>query len=323
MPASALHLVPGDGKVGAALVADRARRRRRLHRLDRGRARDQPRARRQGRADRAADRRDRRHQRHDRRCHRAARAGRPTTWSTSAFRSAGQRCSALRLLCVQEDVADRMHRDDRGRGARAAARRSARSRDPCRAGDRRRGASSKLDALDRRHGGAGARALPLGRRAALPATRHLSCAPAIIALDRARDLTRGGVRPGAACGALARRRARSRCSTTSPRNGYGLTLGIHSRIDATAERIAARLAARQCLRQPQHDRRGGRHPAVRRQRAFRHRPEGGRPELSCGASRSSRSSRSTPRPPAATPALLSERGLSAACAASHAARTIC
>ena len=26
---------------------------------------------------------------------------------TSAFRSAGQRCSALRLLCVQEDVADR------------------------------------------------------------------------------------------------------------------------------------------------------------------------------------------------------------------------
>ena len=39
VPASALHLVPGDGKVGAALVADRARRRRRLHRLDRGRPR--------------------------------------------------------------------------------------------------------------------------------------------------------------------------------------------------------------------------------------------------------------------------------------------
>ena len=27
---------------------------------------------------------------------------------TSAFRSAGQRCSALRLLCLQADVADRM-----------------------------------------------------------------------------------------------------------------------------------------------------------------------------------------------------------------------
>src|SRR5207342_736500 len=27
---------------------------------------------------------------------------------TSAFRSAGQRCSALRLICVQDDVADRI-----------------------------------------------------------------------------------------------------------------------------------------------------------------------------------------------------------------------
>ena len=27
---------------------------------------------------------------------------------TSAFRSAGQRCSALRLLCVQDDVADKV-----------------------------------------------------------------------------------------------------------------------------------------------------------------------------------------------------------------------
>ena len=53
----------------------RAGRRRGLHRLDRGRPRHQPRARRQGRPDRAADRRDRRHQRHDRGRHRAARAG--------------------------------------------------------------------------------------------------------------------------------------------------------------------------------------------------------------------------------------------------------
>ena len=44
---------------------------------------------------------------------------------TSAFRSAGQRCSALRLLCVQEDVADGADRDDRGRGTRAEARRPA------------------------------------------------------------------------------------------------------------------------------------------------------------------------------------------------------
>ena len=52
-----------------------ARRRCRLHRLDRDRPRHQPRARREKRRDRAADRRDRRHQRHDRRCHGAARTG--------------------------------------------------------------------------------------------------------------------------------------------------------------------------------------------------------------------------------------------------------
>ena len=114
----ALHLVPGDGKVGAALVARSARRRRRLHRLDRGRAADQPRARRQGRADRAADRRDRRHQRHDRRRDRAARAGdrrrhhlgvplrRPALLGAAAALRAGG--------CRRPHA-----RDDRGRGARA------------------------------------------------------------------------------------------------------------------------------------------------------------------------------------------------------------
>ena len=71
-------------------------------------------------------------------------------------------------------------------------------------------------------------------------------------------------------------------------NGYGLTLGIHSRIDATVEQIVARLATRQCLRQSQHDRGGGRHAAVRRQRPLRHRAEGGRPELSAGVSPPSR-----------------------------------
>ena len=75
VPATALHLVPGDGKVGASLVADPRIAGVVFHRLDRSRPRDQPRARRKGRPDRAADRRDRRHQRHDRRCDRAARAG--------------------------------------------------------------------------------------------------------------------------------------------------------------------------------------------------------------------------------------------------------
>ena len=39
------------------------------------------------------------------------------------------------------------------------------------------------------------------------------------------------------------------------RSGYGLTLGIHSRIDDTIEAVIDRLAGRQRLCQPQHDRR--------------------------------------------------------------------
>ena len=76
VPASALHLVPGDGTHRRGAGRASRHRRRRLHRLDRGRAIDQPDARRQGRPDRAADRGNRRHQCDDRRCHRAARAGR-------------------------------------------------------------------------------------------------------------------------------------------------------------------------------------------------------------------------------------------------------
>ena len=71
-----------------------------------------------------------------------------------------------------------------------------------------------------------------------------------------------------------------RCSTSIAANGYGLTLGIHSRIDATVEHIVARLANgnvyvnRSMI------------GAVVGTQPFggtglvRHRPEGRRPELS-------------------------------------------
>ena len=61
--------------------------------------------------------------------------------------------------------------------------------------------------------------------------------------------------------------------------GYGLTLGIHSRIDATIEHIAAARKGRQLLRQPQPDRRGRRRATVRRRKSQRHRPESRRPAL--------------------------------------------
>jgi RHH-type proline utilization regulon transcriptional repressor/proline dehydrogenase/delta 1-pyrroline-5-carboxylate dehydrogenase len=99
---------------------------------------------------------------------------------TSAFRSAGQRCSALRLLCVQEDVADRIIEMIEG-AARALA-----------VGDPRdigvhvgpvidAEAKEKLDAWIAAH----ASRVIFRHRAPADGT---FVAPAIIALDRARDL---------------------------------------------------------------------------------------------------------------------------------------
>ena len=149
-----------------------ARRGRRLHGLDRGRAGDQPRARRQGRADRAADRRDRRHQRHDRRRDRAARAGDRRRHHLGV----PLRRAALLGAAAPVRAGGRgrpHHRDDRRRGARARGRRSARDRDPCRAGDRRR-SEGQARPVDRR--ACAPRDLPARRRAA--GRRHLRRADA-------------------------------------------------------------------------------------------------------------------------------------------------
>ena len=59
---------------------------------------------------------------------------------SSAFDSAGQRCSALRILCLQEDVADRMLDDAEGRDGRARGRRSAQALGRRRPGHHRGGA---------------------------------------------------------------------------------------------------------------------------------------------------------------------------------------
>ena len=156
---------------------------------------------------------------------------------TSAFRSAGQRCSALRLLCVQEDVADRIDRDDRGRGEGAFARRSARSGDTRGSGDRRRG-EAEARPLDRRPR-AGRVIFRWDNGRALPAGRFVP--PTMIALDRASDLQEEVFGPVLH---VVRWRAAALDALLDDiaGNGTGLTLGIHTRIDAVAEKIAARLS---------------------------------------------------------------------------------
>ena len=159
---------------------------------------------------------------------------------TSAFRSAGQRCSALRLLCVQEDVADPIVAMIAGAARELGDRRSARAVDPCRAGDRRRG-QGQARRLDRPHGDAGPGALPLGCGASAAAEPAPTCRRrSSRSTGRATCARKCSARSCTSCAGGPT--SSNACSTTSPHNGYGLTLGIHSRIDATIERVAARLA---------------------------------------------------------------------------------
>jgi RHH-type proline utilization regulon transcriptional repressor/proline dehydrogenase/delta 1-pyrroline-5-carboxylate dehydrogenase len=157
----------------------------------------------------------------------------------SAFRSAGQRCSALRLLCVQEDVAERILEMVEG------AARELKLGDP-------RDPSTHVgpvidgeakDKLERWIANPPAQARLRFRwdgSRALPAAGTY-VPPAIIELARAGDLTEEVFGPILH---VVRWRADELDSLLDEiaRNRYGLTLGIHSRIDKTASHIAARLA---------------------------------------------------------------------------------
>ncbi len=156
----------------------------------------------------------------------------------SAFRSAGQRCSALRLLCVQEDVADRMIAMIAGA-----------TRTLC-VGDPRRLAThvgpvidaDAKDMLERwvaRMRDAGRVILDGARERTLPRAGTY-VAPTMVALDRARDLDTEVFGPVLH---LVRWRAGDldHLLNDIDSRGFALTLGVQTRIEATARRIVARL----------------------------------------------------------------------------------
>ena len=156
----------------------------------------------------------------------------------SAFRSAGQRCSALRLLCLQQDVAESML--DMLIGAARE----------LKVGDPRdvathvgpvidAPAKAKLESWIAAHERAGRVRFRWDRHHALPAAGSY-VAPAIIELERARDLKEEVFGPVLH---VARWRAGDLDTLLDEiaANGTALTLGVHSRIDLTVERIAARL----------------------------------------------------------------------------------
>ncbi len=151
----------------------------------------------------------------------------------SAFRSAGQRCSAMRLLCVQDDVADRVF--DMVVGAA----RELNLGDPR---DLATHVGPVIDAdakgkLDRWVAAMEARGAVLFRMDANPPEGGTYVAPTIVELDSARELMEEVFGPVLH---VMRWRADelNQLLDDIAANGTALTLGIHSRIGATIARIA-------------------------------------------------------------------------------------
>jgi RHH-type proline utilization regulon transcriptional repressor/proline dehydrogenase/delta 1-pyrroline-5-carboxylate dehydrogenase len=153
----------------------------------------------------------------------------------SAFRSAGQRCSALRLLCVQEDIADRIIAMLAGAAAEL------------RIGDPRDPATHSGPVID-----AEARDRLLAHIATMQARARVHyageapehgfyVAPHIFELAGPADLAEEVFGPILHV-VRYRAAALDQLIDAIDATGYGLTLGIHSRIDALPQRIAARLS---------------------------------------------------------------------------------
>ena len=152
---------------------------------------------------------------------------------TSAFRSAGQRCSALRLLFVQDDVADRMIEMIAG-----AAR-------ELKIGDARDAATHIGPVIDRE---AKARLDQHISRMKKEARVHFAgtapagnyVAPHIFELASAGELTEEVFGPVLHVVRYSADRL-DRVLRSIEETGYGLTLGIHSRIDDMVEAVIERL----------------------------------------------------------------------------------
>jgi RHH-type proline utilization regulon transcriptional repressor/proline dehydrogenase/delta 1-pyrroline-5-carboxylate dehydrogenase len=156
----------------------------------------------------------------------------------SAFRSAGQRCSALRLLCLQEDVADRMLEMIRGAAAEL------RIGDPADPATHvgpviDEEAKARLEAVVEKARAEGR----LVWQASLPADAPagLFVAPAIIRVAKPEDLTEEVFGPVLHVTTWKAGRL-GQLTEAIAGNGTGLTLGIHSRIDQVVEEVVSRLS---------------------------------------------------------------------------------
>lgn len=159
---------------------------------------------------------------------------------TSSFDSAGQRCSALRVLCVQADVADRVLPMLEGalRELRVGSPdRLAVDVGPVIDGDARRAIEQHIAAMRAR-----------GRRVVQPAALQPDAAhgcfvpPTLIEIDHIGELHSEVFGPVLHVLRYARDELPALVDAINA-TGYGLTLGIHSRIDETIDAIVARAEA--------------------------------------------------------------------------------
>ena len=153
---------------------------------------------------------------------------------TSAFNSAGQRCSALRMLCLPEHTADEILRMLCG------------AMDELVVGDPQLLATDVGPVIDTdartaltRYIGEHERSLVHRCRLGAAHEHGLFVAPTVIALPRAAALTREVFGPVLH---VVRYRPERLDELVDEINGlgYGLTLGVHTRIDATAKAVAQR-----------------------------------------------------------------------------------
>lgn len=157
----------------------------------------------------------------------------------SAFNSAGQRCSALRLLCLQAECADRILE------LLAGALAELRVGDPLEPDtdvgplideEARNALQSHIRFMEAHH--------RLIARATLPRSIEHGCyiAPCVFEIDHPNTLREEVFGPVLH---VVRYRSAELEALVDAINagGYGLTFGIHSRVDATAQRLASRINA--------------------------------------------------------------------------------
>ncbi len=154
----------------------------------------------------------------------------------SSFDSAGQRCSALRVLCLQDDIADTVLTMLRGAAAELRIGNPADVRSdigPVIDAEAQAGLEGHVAAME----SAGARVTRLPLPPAC--SKGTFVAPTIIEIDDITQLRREQFGPILH---VLRYRARDfdRLMDAINAAGYGLTMGVHSRINETIERVVAR-----------------------------------------------------------------------------------